>query len=277
MKYLVLGSAGVIGHSLTQYLKSLGKEVLTFDIEADSSEDLRIFNNSKLEKYVKECDFIFFLAWDVGGSVYLQKYQDTYEFIDNNLRIIVNTFDVIKKYNKPFIFASSQMANMSYSTYGITKALAEKIVASLNGITVKFWNVYGPEHDLEKSHVITDFILKAKHNKIIDMRTDGTELRQMLYSDDCAECLFTLSKKYDELSRAEDYHITSFEWVSVLEIANLIAEKFPDTKIVPSVSKDMGQMDKRNEPNPSILKYWKPKVTLEEGITNIINQLYKKD
>lgn len=275
MKYLVLGSAGVIGSSLVDYLKLLGQEVLTFDIESDSSEDLRIYQNPKLDYYMKECDFVFFLAWDVGGSVYLQKYQDTYEFIDNNLKILTNTFEVIKKYNKPFIFASSQMANMSYSTYGITKALAEKIVKSLNGITVKFWNVYGPEHDLEKSHVVTDFILKAKHNKLIDMRTDGTELRQMLYSDDCAECLFILSKKYNELLRSEDYHITSFEWVSVLDIANLIAKPFPGTKIIPAVSKDIGQLDKRNEPNPSILKHWQPKISIEEGIINIIKIMEK--
>lgn len=273
MKYLVLGSSGVIGNSLCNYLRSIGEDVLTFDIESDPSEDLRIYNNTKLENYIQECDFIFFMAWDVGGSVYLQKYQDSYDFILNNIKIISNTFECIKKYNKPFIFASSQMANMSYSTYGITKALAEKLVSSLGGLTVKFWNVYGEEHDLEKSHVITDFILKAHKTGVIDMLTDGLEQRQMLYSSDCAECLYVLSTQYQKLPRNEEYHITSFEWVSVYDIAKVISNCFPGTQVLPAKSKDEGQKDKRNQPDPSILKYWKPKTTLVQGIETIIKNM----
>ena len=272
-KYLVLGSSGVVGKALTNYIRNVGHVVYTFDIEESKFEDLRITNNTLLEKYVSECDFVFFMAWDVGGSVYLQKYQNTYEFIDNNLKILTNTFEVIKKYNKPFIFASSQMANMSYSTYGITKALGEKVTEALNGITVKFWNVYGIEHDLNKSHVITDFILKAKNNKKIDMLTDGKELRQMLYDRDAAECLYELSVRYNELPRDKDYHITGFQWNSVYEIAETICKFYPGTTIEPGISKDTGQLDKRNEPNDYILNYWKPKTSLYNGIKYIVNHM----
>lgn len=273
MKYLVLGSAGQIGYPLCEFLKKEGHDVLTFDIVDNVSEDLRINDNHILNQYLNDCDFVFFLAWDVGGSRYLAKYQDTYDFLVNNSKIISNTFDVIKKYNKPFIFASSQMANMSYSSYGITKALGEKLTAALNGLTVKFWNVYGPEHDFEKSHVITDFILKAKNTKTIDMLTDGTELRQLLHATDCSRCLYILSRQYDDLPRDKEYHITSFEWVSIVEVANLIAKEFPGTKIVPSEKKDMVQQDKRNEPDNFILNYWKPEIYLKEGIKSIISQL----
>jgi nucleoside-diphosphate-sugar epimerase len=270
MKYLVLGSAGQIGNPLCNYLIEMGHEVLTFDIASNLDEDLRIPENFKLDQYMQECDFVFFLAWDVGGSRYLAKYQDTIDFIQNNVKIIANTFDSIKKHNKPFLFASSQMANMSYSTYGITKSLGEKAAAALNGITVKFWNVYGPENDLEKSHVITDFILKAKNNKIIDMLTDGTEYRQLLHATDCSRCLYILSNRYHELPRDQEYHITSFEWVSILDVAKIIANNFPDTIIKPSISKDNVQQNRRNEADPFILNYWRPQITLESGIKNII-------
>jgi nucleoside-diphosphate-sugar epimerase len=275
MKYLVLGSAGQVGVPLCEYLTSIGHVVIPFDIVNHTSEDLRIPQNTKLDQYMQECDFVFFLAWDVGGSRYLAKYQDTYDFISNNVKIIANTFESIKKHNKPFLFASSQMANMSYSTYGITKALGEKASAALNGITVKFWNVYGPEHDLEKSHVITDFILKAKTTGVIDMLTDGTEYRQLLHATDCSKCLYTLSTKYNELPRNQEYHVTSFEWVSILQVANIIADNFPGTIVSPAVSKDTVQQDKRNEADPSILNYWKPEITLEQGIKNIIEFIGK--
>ena len=155
------------------------------------SSDLKP-NDVVLDGLMHECDFVFFLAWDVGGSAYLARYQDTFEFIQNNLKIIVNTFEVINKHKKPFIFASSQMANMSYSSYGLTKSVAEKVTATLGGITVKFWNVYGIEQDLEKSHVITDFIRRGFEEGEFEMLTDGTEERQFLYAEDCCEALETI-------------------------------------------------------------------------------------
>ena len=84
------------------------------------------------------------------------------------------------------------MAEMSHSSYGMLKALGEKMSRDINGLVVKFWNVYGKEHDEEKSHVITDFIKMAKEEGEIKMRTDGTESRQFLYADDACEALLIL-------------------------------------------------------------------------------------
>jgi len=273
MKYLILGSEGQIGYALKNFLIDNGKNVIEFDIINSLKQDLRLNNNNVLKTSIEQCDFIFFLAWDVGGSKYLQKYQDTYDFITNNLKITVNVFELIKKYNKPFIFASSQMASMSYSSYGMTKALAEKIVRNLSGITIKFWNVFGPERDLEKSHVITDFILKAKNNKKIDMLTNGMELRQFLHVDDCSKCLFDLSRQYDQLNPDDKFHITSFKWSSVLDVANIIKKYYPETVIVPGEKLDSIQFNVKNEPDKTVLSYWKPALSLEEGIKKVIDHL----
>jgi nucleoside-diphosphate-sugar epimerase len=105
------------------------------------------------------------------------------------------------------------------------------------------------------------------------MMTDGTEQRQMLYSSDCVECLYELSKHYTELPRDREYHITSFEWTSIREIAEIIAEYYGDISIIPSSDKDVGQKDKRNEPDNFILKYWGPKISIKEGILKVIKRL----
>ena len=99
-----------------------------------------------------------------------------------------NTFTLIKKYKKPFLFASSQMSNMTYSNYGILKNIGEKYSQILDGLVVKFWNVYGIENDLSKSHVITDFILKGLKKKKINMLTNGKKKR-FLYAEDCCSGL----------------------------------------------------------------------------------------
>ena len=164
-KILILGSDGQIGGHLVDFLKEKKEyNILKFDISSGNSFDLRNFNNKKLVKNIKKSDFVFFLAFDVGGSRYLKKYQRTYDFLINNLLIMSNVFRLLKKYNKKFIFASSQMSNMDFSPYGTLKRLGEDVTKSLNCLYVKFWNVYGIEKEIEKSHVITDFVLISFFN-----------------------------------------------------------------------------------------------------------------
>lgn len=268
MKHLILGSSGQIGSHLVPYLKHKGILPVQFDLVNSSYEDLRINNNTLLEKYIDESDFVYFLAFDVGGSRYLKTYQNSYTFIENNTKLMDQTFGLLNKYGKPFIFTSSQMSNMDYSPYGTLKRLGEYYTNALNGLVVKFWNVYGIEHDEDKSHVITDFIKKALINKKIDMLTDGSEERQFLYADDCSDCLFTLSNKIKELDKSREYHITSFQWSKIIDIAHMIKNHI-DCEIIPAKTQDSVQLNKKNDPDNHILNYWKPKTTLEDGINRM--------
>ena len=272
MNYLVLGSAGQIGKPLCEYLESLNHSVVKFDIVDGEHYDLRKQNAlNDIFKY-QDIDFVVFLAFDVGGAVYLKKYMNTFEFIQNNIQIMTHTFDTIKKYDIPFIFASSQMSLQKSDTpYGALKQIGDLYTKVLGGLVVKFWNVYGPEEDMEKSHVITDFILKARDNKVIDMLTDGTEFRQFLHAEDCSRCIEILSKKYDDISRKENLHISNFEWHSILDIAKIISKQMNDVPITLGDSVDSVQVQNRVDPSEDILKYWKPKINLEEGIADMIN------
>jgi nucleoside-diphosphate-sugar epimerase len=269
MKYLILGSSGQIGSHLVEYIKQKNNSVILFDIENSPKEDLRITNNEYLEKCIIECNFVFFLAWDVGGSRYLSKLQDTFNFLQNNLKIMTNVFGMIDRYKKPFIFTSTQMSNLSNSGYGLTKALGEKITLSLRGLNVRLWNVYGYETNPEKSHVITDFIKQAKYNKAIKMLTDGTEERQFLYAEDCSECLYKMSLKYDNLDKGHSYHLSSFKWTSIKDVAMIIKNIFQDTTIETAKEKDKVQFNSKIEPDKKILNFWKPSTSLEDGIKKL--------
>ena len=270
MRHLILGSSGQIGAHLVDYLQNKGEQVIEYDIEYKDWQDLRASYNPTLESYIDTCDIVYFLAFDVGGAKYLEQNQDKHHFIDNNMRIMTNTFELLKNYNKPFIFASSQMAEMSYSSYGMLKSLGEKITRDLDGLVVKFWNVYGYESDENKSHVITDFIKMAKHDGVIKMRTDGTESRQFLYADDACEALLTLAKKYKKLDKTKEYSITNFEWNKVYEIADIL-DVLSSCEIIPADRKDETQRNAMNEPDPYIEKYWQPRTSLKEGIMKLYN------
>ena len=225
-------------------------------------------------------DFIFFLAFDVGGSHYLKKYQHTYKFINNNTRMMANVFGYLSDYKKPFVFASSQMSNMSYSPYGSMKRVGELYTKSLNGLIVKFWNVFGIENDMEKAHVITDFIRKGFETGVIDMMTDGTEKREFLYAEDCCEALETIMGCYDQFNSDDELHITTGISTSILGIAQKIQSLFKgigkEVQITPSSSKDEVQKDARNIPDPYIRQWWQPKTSIEEGIAKVF-EVMKND
>lgn len=274
MKITVLGSKGQIGSYLTEYLLNKGHEVYEVDVVNGSDQDMTKIPNPDLETKISESDFVFFLAFDVGGSRYLKKYQHTFQFINNNTRLMANAFGLLKKYNKRFVFASSQMSNMSYSPYGVLKNVGELYTKSLNGLIVKFWNVYGIERDHEKSHVITDFIRKGFDTGVIDMLTDGQEEREFLYAEDCCEALETIMENYNDFTSEDNLHITSFHSTKIVDIANIICGQFNligkyDVKVKPSSEKDSVQMDKRNKPDTYIMKWWIPKTSIENGISKI--------
>ena len=134
MKVAILGSSGQIGAYLTEYLTKKGHLVREFDVVNDPHEDMTHIPNTFLRNVIMDSDFVFFLAFDVGGSHYLKKYQHTFNFLNNNTRMMANAFDHLEFYKKPFVFASSQMSNMSYSPYGVMKRVGELYTKSLNGL-----------------------------------------------------------------------------------------------------------------------------------------------
>ena len=279
-RILILGSGGQIGAYLTDYLNKIGYEVLEFDVVNGLHQDMTEIPNPELHRQIMRSHFVFFLAFDVGGSHYLKKYQHTFKFIDNNARMMANVFGLLEKYDKPFVFASSQMSNMSYSPYGVMKRVGELYTKSLGGLIVKFWNVYGIEKDMEKAHVITDFIRKGFETGVIDMMTDGTEAREFLYAEDCCEALESVMGNYDRLTSDDELHITTGNYTTILEIAQSIQKLFSnigkEVVIRRSESVDEVQKDARNVSDPYIKEFWQPTTSVEEGLKKVFNDM-KKD
>ena len=275
----VLGSSGQIGAYLSEYLSKKGHIVREFDVINGEHQDMTHIPNVYLRNAIMESDFVFFLAFDVGGSRYLKKYQHTFDFVNNNTRLMANAFGLLQEYDKPFVFASSQMSNMSYSPYGTLKRVGELYTESLGGLIVKFWNVYGIEKDHDKAHVITDFIRKGFEEGDFEMMTDGEEVRQFLYAEDCCEGLEAVMKNYEEFYANDPLHITNFDYTTIREVAIIIENEFrligKPINILPGEASDSVQLDKRNEADRFIEKYWSPKTDLETGISKVFEAMKK--
>lgn len=253
IKNLVLGGSGTIGSALCQHLKKIGEEVISLDLK--DGFDIR---TRSLDDY-KKVDFVWFLAWEVGGAKYLTNPNYQLQIIKNNTLLCSNTFSFLEKYKLPFLFMSSQLAAAD-NNYGITKVLGEAWTKELNGKIARLWNVYGWEKPGEKSHVIPDMILKALTTKKIELISDGKEERQFIYVNDCVENLVKFRNSNEKI-----VHLTNGKWNSIEEIANIISKIIP-SKII--LGKEKGYNNKMN-PDETYKLFLYP-TSLEEGISKII-------
>ena len=177
------------------------------------------------------------------------------------------------------MFASSQMSNLSFSSYGILKNVGELYTKSLGGLVTKFWNVYGIEKDYEKSHVITDFIRKGFESGVIDMITDGQEEREFLYAQDCCDALEIVMNKYNDFKSDDELHVTSFNSIKIIDIAMLIQQQFSfigkKVDIKPSIDIDTVQQNSKNIASKYLLNWWTPSTTLDSGIAKVFTSMKK--
>ena len=151
------------------------------------------------------------------------------------------------------------MSNMIFSNYGVLKKVGEEYTNSLRGINVRFWNVYGIENDLNKSHVITYFVISALKKKKINILTTGREKRDFLYVEDCCAGLEIIMKKFKlitDLRKSID--LTTGKYTSIINVAKIIKNNLQkkNFKVPYSRSKkiDTVQKNKLNFPGKFFFK-----------------------
>lgn len=262
MRNLVLGSEGFVGKSLKKYLINKGEEVVEFDIKRTPEEDGRI---ATLD--LEGIDRVYFLAWNVGGAKFLYKEDLQLEQLYWNLQLMANIMPQLERAKKPFLFISSQLAEEYDTVYGSTKRLGEIWTRLLNGVFIRQWNVYGPiEEESIRSHVVSDFIQQAINTGEIRMMTTGEEKRQFIHIDDVCDAWHLAMEKH--VSGVHD--VTSFEWVKVIDLANIIG-KLTGAKVIPGEKVGSTPIT----PIKGRLPGWFPKVDLETGLKKMVDEMKK--
>lgn len=272
MRVLILGSEGTVGKSISNLFVEKGHDVVRWDIKLGEEYDLR--KEGCLDSIIESIDFVIFLAFDVGGA----KYDvNSFDYLDDNLLLIHNTFTSLKKYNKPFIHSTSTMSNMNHNSYAVLKRLAELYTLLLDGVNIKLWNVYGNEEIGLKSHVIPDFISQAITSESIHIRSSGLEERMFLHCDDFSNALYTIFENYSIIDRSIVIDVSSDEWISIKSIAytiqKIMKESYGKDITISSNGNFQDSHNKRNEPDLTIIsKFWKQSISIENGIRDMIKK-----
>ncbi len=256
-KNLILGK-GLISAHLAAVLEERGEEISV--LSRETGNDLR--NSETYLDNFERADRVWFLAWDVGVWKKDTTAEYEAEILDSNLALCRSVFKCLEKTGKPFLFVSSQAAIApEMVTLGVTKRVGELWTRILGGHIARLWNVYGWEPPGEKSHLIPDLISQGLKGSI-RLMTNGEETRQFLYARDCAEAFL---HQFDAGQKEAD--VTSWEWVSVKEVAERIGGK---------LGAQVALGDKPGRPPyfvPRIpLEGWRPRFSLDQGLDEIIKK-----
>ena len=190
-KVLVLGSGGLVGRSVVQWLEARNYTVLHVrnrrHLDLRRPGALSVFDG-------EEVSFCFFLACEVGGAKFIESSARNTQagIIDSNLRIYQEVLPYLERRGIPFVFTSSYLHGTENS-YGVVKRLGEQWVRNLGGLgkTLRLWNVYGAETLGPKSHVLSDWAAQCAAGGRARSRTDGREERQFVHVEDTAAALGT--------------------------------------------------------------------------------------
>jgi nucleoside-diphosphate-sugar epimerase len=300
MKVLVTGGAGFIGRWVVKRLLDDENQIWVLDDMSNGSEEnLNEFsNNPNLNVKIgdiKDAGIIskifnnnFDICIHLAASIIVQ------ESIDNPRKTfendVIGTFNILeeaRKHNTKFVFMSTCMVYDKASMGGAisethpTKAASPYAGAKLAGenmtqsyyhayglptVILRPFNTYGPyQKATGEGGVVSIFIQKKLKGDILNIYGDGTQTRDLMYVEDCAE--FVVRASYSNAVNGEILNAGLGEDITINELAGIICKEkgkirniehiHPQSEI-PKLLCDFSKTRK--------LLGWEPKTSLGEGI-----------
>lgn len=201
MKILVTGSAGFVGKNLIENLKNIrdGKNRTRPDLNITDIYEYDInTEESLLDDYCRDCDFVFHLA-----GVNRPKKQE--EFMRGNFGFASTLLDTLKRHHNtcPVMLSSSIQATLAGryadSEYGRSKLAGEELFfrygqeAGARVLVYRFPNLFGKWCRPNYNSAVATFCNAIANDKEYQVNDPTTEL-ELLYIDDLVEEMFDALK-----------------------------------------------------------------------------------
>ena len=244
---LVTGGTGLLGKTLSKYLKS-DDEILWL---GSNDADLRDTQTTKDLFDFYNPSTVIHLAAKVGGILSNVEYQ--YDYYIDNVRINTNVIDeCIRTQSKIIAISSSCVYPKVASKYPLTEdqvhesmpeptnisyAYTKRMMAiqlqaarenyGMDSAILYLGNLYGIDdhYNSKESHLVPSLISKFHDAKInnkekVELYGDGSPLRQFTLADDVAKVINSFLKNYTPGS----YNVSCPENLSVKEIAEIVKD-----------------------------------------------------
>jgi UDP-2-acetamido-2,6-beta-L-arabino-hexul-4-ose reductase len=224
MKILVTGAEGFIGKNLITELKNQNyTEIFEFGRSSDQT---------LLDKYCKEADFVFHLAG-------VNRPKDRSEFMDGNYGFTSTLLETLKKYNNtcPVMISSSTQAKLD-NPYGISKKAGEDLLFEYSKelgakvLVYRFPNVFGKWCRPNYNSAVATFCHNIAHGQSISVN-DPSVIMKLVYIDDVVVELIN-ALLGNENSIGDFCEVPTVHTISLGEIVDLIFS-FKESRIQRSV------------------------------------------
>jgi len=185
MKYLVTGGEGFIGSRIVERLNCES-------YDKKSGQD--ILHWSRFGEALEGIDVVFHTAAKISVPESQEKPEEYYEVNVEGTDFLAQS----KSLNTKIIFSSSAAVYGEYdqkvsetdklnpeSNYAQNKIDGEHKIAKWNGISLRYFNVYGPGQG--DAGVIAIFIKKALNNEELIITGNGNQERDFVYVDDVVD------------------------------------------------------------------------------------------
>jgi nucleoside-diphosphate-sugar epimerase len=208
---------------------------------------------------------------------------------------VVGTFNVLeeaKKTNTKFVFMSTCMVYDTASAGGAisethsTKAASPYAGAKLAGenmvqsyyhayglpiVIVRPFNTYGPyQKSTGEGGVVSIFVLKELNGDVLNIYGDGTQTRDLMYVEDCAE--FVVQAAYSDAANGEILNAGLGEDITMNDLAALVCKDEGRIKHVEHIhpQSEIPRLVCDYSKAKRVLG-WEPRTSLVEGIEKFRN------
>lgn len=303
-RVMITGGTGFIGSHLIEEIARISDQIFVPYLKIDPKSYFSISNlekkvhltkidladKKKLFIYLKDSnvDFIFHLA---AQTIVTEAYENPYHTLQNNIISTLNIleFTRLNKSIKGIIVASSDKAygktTKSYTEdsplkgdhpYDVSKSTKDLITQTYFKtyktpiVITRFGNVYG-EGDLHLSRIIPGICKSIAENKLLQIRSDGTFVRDYIYVKDVVNAYMTLFMKFDEI-KGEAFNVSSKDAISVLDLIRKI-EKVTAKKIKYKIKNNAKNEIPYQHLNWQKIKKlgWSPEYSIENTMPKIID------
>jgi GDP-L-fucose synthase len=294
-KIFVAGHNGMVGSAVWRALQADGYNNLV----GKRSSELDLKNQAAVEAFFQneKPEYVVLAAAKVGGILANNIYRA--EFLYDNLAIQNNVIHFAYKYGvKKLLFLGSSciypklapqplkedyllsgLLEPTNEPYAIAKIAGIKMCESYrrqygcNFISAMPTNLYGPNdnYDLNNSHVLPALIRKMHEAKVqqkaeVEIWGTGSPLREFLHVDDlAAACLFLLKEYNEELF----VNVGFGSDISIGDLAQLVKNIVGfEGELKFNTDKPDGTPKKLMDSGRINAMGWKPKISLESGISS---------
>ncbi len=299
-KVVVTGGAGFIGSHLVDALIEEGYDVHVIDnlvngkkenVNAKAKFHKKDITDLKaLQSVFKKADYVFHLAA-------LPRVQFSIKYpIESHNANVNGTLNVLiaahKAQVKKVIYSASSsaygdqktmplvetMLPMPKSPYGLQKQIGESYcrvwseVYGLPTVCLRYFNVYGPRNSADGAYalVISKFIEQMRKNKALTITGTGKQTRDFTHVRDIVAANI-LAMKSAKVGKGEVVNIGAGNNVSINEIARMIGGTI---EYIPARLEPQNTL--ANNSLARKLLGWKPQVSIEKGIKELLLQSQDK-